>query len=439
MSKSGIEFLKGDARFSTAITPLIYESVHELMNFMFLSREPSEAVLDKLLQYSAGQFSYRYTTVMQDGDRIVGVVLGYGRQQFLESELPGALNMLRATPIKYWPRMIGTVNKALSNYVPPPSADAFYINNIAVDSAARGKGYGATLLKHIINDSKTQGYRGIELDVTHINEGAIRFYERCGFLTVSESGNEALFAEHKLPILKRMRLNFSEDSAFMTDQKGNPNNPTIIKEVTGLYPVQVGEVYAPGSVDQLQNMLRSNDKPISVGGGRFSMGGQTASPDTLHIDMRGLNRILKLDTVKQTIVVQSGIRWKEIQQRINNVGLAVKIMQTYSNFTVGGSLSVNCHGRYVGLGPLILSVKSIKLLLHDGELVTATAKRNSSLFYAAIGGYSAVGIIVEVELSLTENKRIERKMVKMPIEDYQGFFQSRVRDDSQAVFHNADM
>jgi FAD/FMN-containing dehydrogenase/ribosomal protein S18 acetylase RimI-like enzyme len=442
MIKSKIEFLRGDAKFSTAITPLIYESVHELMDFMFLSRVPSEAVLDKLLQYSAGQFSYRYTTVMQDGDSVVGVVLGYGRQQFLEAELPGALNMLRATPVKYWLRMIGTVNKALSNYVPPPSVDAFYINNIAVDSAARGKGYGAILLKHIINDSRTRGYRGIELDVTHINEGAIRFYERSGFLTVSESGSEALFAEHKLPILKRMRLNLPENSAFITDQKGNPansTNPTVIKEVTGLYPVQVDEVYVPGTVDQLQNILRSNDKPISIGGGRYSMGGQTASPDTLHIDMRGLNRVLKLDTVKQTILVQSGIRWKEIQQRINNVGLAVKIMQTYSNFTVGGSLSVNCHGRYVGLGPLILSVKSIKLLLHDGELVTATARRNSTLFYAAIGGYGAIGIIVEAELTLAENKRIERKMLKMPIEDYQGFFQSRVRDDAQAVFHNADM
>jgi len=32
-------------------------------------------------------------------------------------------------------------------------------------------------------------------------------------------------------------------------------------------------------------------------------------------------------------------------------------MQSYANFTVGGSLSVNVHGRYVNQGPLILSVE----------------------------------------------------------------------------------
>jgi FAD/FMN-containing dehydrogenase len=40
-------------------------------------------------------------------------------------------------------------------------------------------------------------------------------------------------------------------------------------------------------------------------------------------------------------------------------------MQSYDNFTVGGSLSVNAHGRYVGLGPIVLSVKSIRLVLAD--------------------------------------------------------------------------
>ena len=48
--------------------------------------------------------------------------------------------------------------------------------------------------------------------------------------------------------------------------------------------------------------------------------------------------------------------------------LSVKIMQSYANFTVGGSLSVNVHGRYTGLGPLILSVRSIRLVLANGDL-----------------------------------------------------------------------
>ena len=61
--------------------------------------------------------------------------------------------------------------------------------------------------------------------------------------------------------------------------------------------------------------------------------------------------------------VQAGARWCDIQRFIDPHGLSVKIMQTYANFTVGGALSVNCHGRYVGLGPLVLSVRAIRVVL----------------------------------------------------------------------------
>ncbi len=87
------------------------------------------------------------------------------------------------------------------------------------------------------------------------------------------------------------------------------------------------------------------------------MGGQIGSEDSLHIDMRGLNRILEFNPKEKTIRVQAGIRWRDIQKFIDPHHLSIKIMQTYSNFTVGGSLSVNSHGRYVGQGPLILSVR----------------------------------------------------------------------------------
>ena len=108
------------------------------------------------------------------------------------------------------------------------------------------------------------------------------------------------------------------------------------------------------------------------------------------------------------IRVQAGVRWCDIQRFVDPHGLAVKIMQTYANFTVGGALSVNCHGRYVGLGPLVLSVRSLKLVLHDGSVVEASREQHSDLFFGAIGGYGALGVVVEVELDLAENKRVKR-------------------------------
>lgn len=213
----------------------------------------------------------------------------------------------------------------------------------------------------------------------------------------------------------------------------------IINDVTGMNPVRVGRVATPTSVEEVRELLRGSRGPVSVGGGHFSMGGQTASPGSLHLDMRRLNGIITFSPERRTIRVRSGARWCDIQRFVDPHDLSVKIMQTYANFTVGGSLSVNAHGRYVGLGPVILSVRSILLVLADGELVEASPTTNAEIFYGAIGGYGGLGVIVEAELDLVPNTRIELHEVKLPVKRYLAHFTESVRGTTDAVFHNADI
>jgi FAD/FMN-containing dehydrogenase len=126
------------------------------------------------------------------------------------------------------------------------------------------------------------------------------------------------------------------------------NNSLIVNDVTGLNPVAVWAISKPRSVEEVVEAVRRTDGAISVGGGHFSMGGQTASPNTLHLDLRELKKVVAFYPAEKIIRVQAGIRWCDIQRFVDPHDLAVKIMQTYANFTVGGALSVNCHGRYMG-------------------------------------------------------------------------------------------
>ncbi|GAB4029892.1 FAD-binding protein [Spirosoma jeollabukense] len=213
----------------------------------------------------------------------------------------------------------------------------------------------------------------------------------------------------------------------------------IINDVTQLNPVVVAEVFRPLSVDELQERIRSTTGPISVGGGRFSMGGQTASPQSLHIDMRSLNQVLDFSKDDRTISVQAGIRWCDIQRFIDPHDLSIKIMQTYANFTVGGALSVNCHGRYMGHGPLILAVRSIAVVLANGSLVRASRTENAEVFFGAIGGYNGIGIIVSVDLDLEENLAVRREHYTLKRPYYRTYFTNTIRDNPEAVFHNGDM
>lgn len=212
-----------------------------------------------------------------------------------------------------------------------------------------------------------------------------------------------------------------------------------VNDVTQLNSTEVFAIATPQSIEEIQTALRNTGLPISIGGGHFSMGGHTASAGSLHLDLRRLNRVLHFDPAAKSIRVQAGIRWCDIQRFVDPHDLAVKIMQTYANFTVGGALSVNAHGRYMGLGPVVLSVRSILLVLPSADVVEASPSNNVELFQAAIGGYGGIGIIAEVELDLVLNTRVERCQSKLATKAYPDWFDANVRGRSKAVFHNADL
>lgn len=217
------------------------------------------------------------------------------------------------------------------------------------------------------------------------------------------------------------------------------NKSPVVNDITQLNPIEIQGLIRPTNTQQIVLAIKSNKGPISIGGGRYSMGGQTATEQALQIDMRGFDSVMHFSAVKKEITVQTGITWRKVQEFIDGSDLSVKIMQTYANFTVGGSLSVNVHGRYIGYGPIISSVKEIKMVLANGEIITANREVNSDIFYGAIGGYGGLGVITEATLSLTDNCKVKRTDRILNLNEYQSFFNSTIANDSLAVFHNADI
>lgn len=243
-------------------------------------------------------------------------------------------------------------------------------------------------------------------------------------------------------------------SSYMVVDHNRDDSQHVVNDVTGMNPILVAEVVKPSSTAEIQSALQNSTGEISIGGGRFSMGAQCASPRSTHFDMRGFNSILDFSAEDKWVRVQSGVRWCDLQSFLDPHDLSVQIMQSYANFTIGGSLSVNGHGRYVGAGPLILSVLLIEVVLENGKTIEASPTQNSDIFYGSIGGYGALGIITEVTLRVTDNCRVSADVCTMPVEDYPEYFQSTVRSEhalndlaptdqatnnNEAIFHNADI
>ena len=187
-----------------------------------------------------------------------------------------------------------------------------------------------------------------------------------------------------------------------------PPAETHLADASQLNMSTVAAILSPkttAEVIQVVKEAKSTAKKISLSGVRHSMGGQALGQNTLHLDMTHLDTV-RYNAADQTVTVGPGATWRQIQEALSPYGRAVRVMQDSNIFTVGGSLSVNAHGKDPQYGSLIESVNSIKLVTADGNELFCDRTTNKDLFTAVIGGYGLLGVITEVNLRTTQNRSL---------------------------------
>ena len=199
-----------------------------------------------------------------------------------------------------------------------------------------------------------------------------------------------------------------------------PVQAEIWNDVSRLNPEIISNIIKVRSQEDVVTTLKNlpQKTKLTISGTRHSQGGHIVYPNATVLDMSHFNKILSISPQDKLIVVQSGATWAIIQEEANKFGLAVKVMQSSNIFSVGGSLSANVHGRDPRFGPLIETVRSIKIALASGDVVSASRLVNSDLFYAAIGGYGLLGVILEAEIELTENLPLVKETNRVSIQKY---------------------
>jgi FAD/FMN-containing dehydrogenase len=116
-------------------------------------------------------------------------------------------------------------------------------------------------------------------------------------------------------------------------------NQTSVAEIVDL---QVDVDRAEVQLAELLQRARRDGLRVSIAGARHSMGGHTVYPGGISINMLPLNA-MELDTEREILHVGAGALWSDIIPFLDRAGRSVSVMQSNSSFSVGGSLSVNCH------------------------------------------------------------------------------------------------
>src|SRR5712691_11154441 len=116
-----------------------------------------------------------------------------------------------------------------------------------------------------------------------------------------------------------------------------------LTKVDRVWDIPVNDEDAERQLADLLALARRERLPVSIAGAKHSMGGHTICPDGIVINMRPFRR-MTLDETKDILHVQAGAFWQEIIPYLDERGRSVSVMQSNNSFSVGGSISVNCHG-----------------------------------------------------------------------------------------------
>ncbi|MCH9625306.1 MAG: hypothetical protein S4CHLAM123_04770 [Chlamydiales bacterium] len=244
-----------------------------------------------------------------------------------------------------------------------------------------------------------------------------------------DANKEALIKEYEYVILKCLRglVTFLASVRFR-DVVSNHFLPESVPDgkihpTGGLYTGKA-QIYTPTNEKEVAQHIywaKQHNQKVSIAGSGFCQGKQTLPPgeNNIHLNMSQLNSV-EIDPNNMTAKVGSGATWSAIQQKANKVGLAVQVMQASNVFSVGGSLSANCHGWDHTQGTLANTIESIKIVDPEGKFQTLTPE--DELFQFVVGGYGLFGVMVEITLKLTNNQELFDYGEKVEIDQYVEYF-----------------
>jgi ribosomal protein S18 acetylase RimI-like enzyme len=130
-------------------------------------------------------FGYDRTLVAEVDGSIVGQVIRFsGADWDRRAQSRTGLALVRAAGVRFASRVIreGIRHGRVTAQI---AWDSLYVISLAVVPDHRSQGIGSALLRRVVEEALQARLRSVSLDVALRNEGAIRFYEREGFVTTA--------------------------------------------------------------------------------------------------------------------------------------------------------------------------------------------------------------------------------------------------------------
>jgi FAD/FMN-containing dehydrogenase len=162
-------------------------------------------------------------------------------------------------------------------------------------------------------------------------------------------------------------------------------------------------VVQPKNVESLIKIVQfANDEKIALyprGSASSGLGGVIPTAKGIIVDLSHMNEIIELNREKETLKVQTGVRWSEIEDFLKRENLSVRSYPSSFFSTVGGWIATGGYG--IGsfrFGHLKEQIESIEVLFPSGELKSIHSDEEE--FIRFFGTEGQFGILVTATLKL---------------------------------------
>ena len=188
-----------------------------------------------------------------------------------------------------------------------------------------------------------------------------------------------------------------------------------------------GLVLRPSSVEEVVDAVgfaRAHpDVALGVRSGGHGFSGRSTNDGGIVIDVGALDGIEVLDEATRRVRIGPGARWADVATALAERGWALS-SGDYGGVGVGGLATAGGVG-YLGRehGLTIDHVRSARVVLADGSVVTASPEENPELFWAIRGAGANFGIVVSFEFEVDVVGDVGWAQLVFDASDTAGFLQ----------------
>ncbi|EJD42228.1 L-gulonolactone/D-arabinono-1,4-lactone oxidase [Auricularia subglabra TFB-10046 SS5] len=163
-------------------------------------------------------------------------------------------------------------------------------------------------------------------------------------------------------------------------------------------------VFEPETVRQCQLVLelaRRRSRTVRVVGVGHSPSDVACTKEYMLCTTR-MNKLLAVDGEKKRVVVEGGMILNTLNAHLAAHGLAMSVLGSISDQTVGGVVTTATHGTGAFFPVISQFVLGLTLLLADGSIVKCSRTVEHDLFLATLCGFGSTGLVVDVSLQVED-------------------------------------